>query len=128
MLPHDGADLADHAGTVFVVQKQHMFVRREVHGVIAQADDSRLSFEKSAGNQAPFSLPFEDESDDVGEGVGLGGLGLLDDNPHLFGNLGGINHVDVLIELAVKERRKAAYGKRRAVVMGDCSAESESDL
>ena len=89
-----------------------MFVGGEVHGVVAQSDDARLSFKEGACNQSPFSLPFQGESYDVGEGVGLRRFGLLDDNSHLLGNQGGIDHVDILIEFTVQERRKSAYGER----------------
>jgi hypothetical protein len=128
VLPHDGADLADHAGAVAVVQQQHVLLGCEIHGVIPQPDDARSAFKKGSGDQAAFAATFGDQGQDVGEGVSVGRFGLFYHDAHLLGDQRGIDHVDILIHHAVEQGRQAADGQRRAVVMGDVARIGEGQL
>ena len=46
VLAKDGADLADHAGTIAVGQQQHVLLGPEIHLVVAQLHDARHAFER----------------------------------------------------------------------------------
>ena len=117
---HDGADFADHAGTVAVVQQQHMLFRGKIHRVVPQPDDPRGYLRRGCpGNGAALPGPSIDQGNNVGKGVGVGGLGLVDHNAHLLGNQGGVDHVDILVDHAVEQGGQAAYGQGGTVVVGN---------